>query len=105
LARVMLTYLTFLLGLLAMQTAQAAARGLENAVQLLLDRAKAAREAYEQKRLEAKNRPAIGSDEETDAESALLASSEEAKTETRALERAGAAGLPAAEETPAALGV
>lgn len=105
LARVMLTYLTFLLGLLAMKTAQAAARGLENAVQLLLDRAKAAREAYEQKRLEAKNRPAIGSDEETDAESALLASSEEAKTETRALERAGAAGLPAAEETPAALGV
>jgi S-DNA-T family DNA segregation ATPase FtsK/SpoIIIE len=49
-AKVVVTYAAFLLGLLAMKTAQATARGLETAVQTLLDRARSARLAYEQKR-------------------------------------------------------
>lgn len=86
-ARVLLTYLTFLLGLLAMKTAQATARGLEAAVQTLLDSARAAREAYEQRKLEAKNKPQIGSSdgEEEDGEAAALAV-------------AGSIGIPAVEE-------
>lgn len=110
-ARVLLTYVTFLLGLLAMKTAQATARGLENAVQALLDRARQAREAYEQKKLDAKNKPAIGTDDENgeadddeieDAEIVAADAPSDAK-ETKKLARAGAAGLPAFEENPPAL--
>ena len=101
-ARVVVTYVAFLLGLLAMKTAQASARGMEKMIESLLDRARTARETYERKRVEMKAareaalaaaaaRPQIGNDEET---SDL---SEDRVTETSALATAGAAGLPAVE--------
>jgi DNA segregation ATPase FtsK/SpoIIIE-like protein len=91
-ARVAVTYFAFLLGLLAMKTAQASARGMERMIESLLDRARAAREAYERKRVEMKAareaalaaaaRPQIGNDGDVE-EAALIA--------------AGANGLPAVE--------
>lgn len=97
-ARVAVTYLAFLLGLLAMKTAQASARGMERMIETLLDRARAAREAYERKRIEMKAareaalaavaadvRPQIGNgDDESDAIDVALV-------------KAGVAGLPAVE--------
>ncbi len=97
--RVIVTYLAFLLGLLAMKTAQASARALEQMIETLLTRVKEAREAYERKReevkaarLAAKNKPEIGviGEEVTDEDA----------EETTALAAAGTAGLPAVEVVP-----
>lgn len=57
-ARVVVTYLAFLTGLLAMKTAQASARGMERMIEGLLARAKEAREAYDRKRAESEQRHA-----------------------------------------------
>lgn len=57
-ARVLVTYLAFLTGLLAMKTAQASARGVERMIEGLLTRAKEAREAYDRKRSESDQRRA-----------------------------------------------
>jgi S-DNA-T family DNA segregation ATPase FtsK/SpoIIIE len=100
-ARVVVTYCAFLLGLLAMKTAQASARGMERMIESLLERARAARESYDRKRVEMKAareaalaaataRPQIGSGEESE--------------ETEALAAAGTAGLPAVEVVGNVLG-
>ncbi len=100
-ARVIVTYCAFLLGLLAMKTAQASARGMELMIESLLDRARTARELYERKRVEmkaarlaAKSKPQIGNDDggsESEENSAIVVA------EVRALTAAGRAGLPAVE--------
>ncbi|MBS1961661.1 MAG: DNA translocase FtsK [Bdellovibrionales bacterium] len=103
-ARVIVTYAAFLLGLLAMKTAQASARGMEKMIESLLDRARAAREAYDRKREEMKaaraaaasaTRPQIGNGSETESED---------EAETVELAKAGAAGLPAVEVVGNVLG-
>jgi S-DNA-T family DNA segregation ATPase FtsK/SpoIIIE len=97
-ARVLVTYAAFLMGMLAMKTAQASARGMERMIESLLARAKEAREAYERRAEERKaakaavdGRPVIGSGEEADA------SDERNTEETKKLAAAGVGGLPAVE--------
>jgi|GEM_PF-383675 len=91
-ARVIVTYAAFLLGLLAMKTAQASARGMERMIESLLDRARAAREAYDRKRIEMK-----GAREATLAAAALRPQIGNGDEENTGLAKAGAAGLPAVE--------
>lgn len=84
--RVVVTYAAFLLGLLAMKTAQASANALERMIETLLMRAKEAREAYERKREQAKA-----------AKAAALLNRENEEGDS---EEAGRAGIPAVERNP-----
>lgn len=97
-ARVAFTYTTFLLGLLAMKTAQASARTMERMIEGLLARAKEARETYDRRREELKtareSRPLIGNSENP----AEAPREEKVKPgESVALREAGRAGLPSVQ--------
>lgn len=70
LTRVIVTYVAFLLGLLAMKTAQASARGMERMIESLLERARAMKAAREAALMAAAARPQIGNAEMAELEAA-----------------------------------
>lgn len=99
--RIAATYLVFLLGLLAMKTAQASASALERMIESLLLRAKEAREAYDRKREQAKAAKAEALlNRENENEDNADAEESTGTSETAVLTAAGRAGIPAVERVP-----
>ncbi len=102
LARVVVTYFAFMLGLLAMKTAQASARGMERMIESLLERARAAREAYDRKREEVAARRAES--KSTASVAMPVIGSGEVAPGAAAASMSASALLPAAEVQPVELG-